>query len=122
MIQQQTRLTVADNTGAKQLMCIKVIGGSKKRYARIGEVFIASVKEATPKGVVKKKQVVRAVLVRSKKEFSRPDGSTLRFDENAAVIVDKANNPLGTRVFGPVARKKKKKGYSKLISLSPEVL
>ncbi|MCA9349873.1 50S ribosomal protein L14 [Candidatus Saccharibacteria bacterium] len=122
MIQQQTRLTVADNTGAKQLMCIKVIGGSKKRYARIGEVFIASVKEATPKGVVKKKQVVRAVLVRSKKEFSRPDGSTLRFDENAAVIVDKANNPLGTRVFGPVARELREKGYSKLISLSPEVL
>ena len=122
MIQQQTRLTVADNTGAKQLMCIKVIGGSKKRYARIGEVFIASVKEATPKGVVKKKQVVRAVLVRSKKEFSRPDGSTLRFDENAAVIVDKANNPLGTRVFGPVARELREKGYSKLISRRPEVL
>ncbi|MBP6005712.1 50S ribosomal protein L14 [Candidatus Saccharibacteria bacterium] len=122
MIQQQTRLTVADNTGAKQLMCIKVIGGSRKRYARIGEVFIASVKEATPKGVVKKKQVVRAVLVRSKKEFSRADGSTLRFDENAAVIIDKANNPLGTRVFGPVARELREKGYSKLISLSPEVL
>ena len=122
MIQQQTRLSVADNTGAKQLMCIKVIGGSRKRYARIGEVFIASVKEATPKGVVKKKQVVRAVLVRSKKEFSRPDGSSLRFDENAAVIIDKANNPLGTRVFGPVARELREKGYSKLISLSPEVL
>lgn len=123
MIQTQTRLQVADNTGAKQVMCIKVLGGSKKRYATIGDVIIVSVKDATPTGAVKKKAVERAVIVRTRKELRRPDGSYIRFDDNAVVIVGKDNLPKGTRVFGPVARELREKGdFQKIISLAPEVL
>ncbi len=122
MIQPQTILKAADNTGAKRVMCIKVLGGSKRRYARIGDVFVASVKTATPNGTVKKKEVVRAVLVRSIKQTRRADGSVIRFDENAAVIIDAQNQPRGTRIFGPVARELRDKGYMKIVSLAPEVL
>lgn len=122
MIQPQTRLKVADNTGAKQLMCIKVLGGSKRRYAFVGDIIVASVKVATPNGVVKKKEVVRAVIVRSKKNINRPDGSMVKFDENAAVIIDNAKMPRGTRIFGPVTRELRDCGYMKIISLAPEVL
>ena len=122
MIQQQTRLKVADNTGAKEIMCIKVLGGTRRRYASLGDVFVASVKIATPNGTVKKKEVVRAVVVRTHKEFRRGDGSTLRFDDNAAVIINKDNTPRGTRIFGPVARELREKGFMKIISLAPEVV
>ncbi|MFA4930630.1 MAG: 50S ribosomal protein L14 [Patescibacteria group bacterium] len=123
MIQQQTRLKVADNTGAKEIMCIKVLGGSKRRYASLGDVIVASVKSAIPGGgVVKKKDVVKAVIVRMCRHLQRPDGSVIRFDENAAVIVDNENEPRGTRIFGPVARELREKGFSKIISLAPEVL
>jgi len=122
MIQVQTRLQVADNTGAKELMCIKVLGGSRRRYAYIGDIIVASVKEAVPRGMVKKKAVVKAVIVRQKKEIRRPDGSYIRFDENAAVIVGEDGLPRGTRVFGPVARELREKGFIKIISLAPEVL
>jgi large subunit ribosomal protein L14 len=122
MIQQQTMLKVADNTGAKQIMCIKVLGGSRKRYATLGEVITASVKVATPNGTAKKKEVVQAVVVRIKKDFRRPDGSTLRFDDNAAVLINKDGTPRGTRIFGPVARELREKGYMKIISLAPEVV
>jgi large subunit ribosomal protein L14 len=122
MIQAETRVKIADNTGAKEIKCIKVLGGSKRRYARIGDIFIATVKVANPGGVVKKSDVVRAVLVRSKKQYRRPDGSYIRFDENAAVIIDNANNPRGTRIFGPVARELREKNFMKIISLSPEVI
>jgi large subunit ribosomal protein L14 len=122
MIQQQTRLSVADNTGAREIMCIKVLGGTRKRYASLGDVFVASVKLATPNGTVKKKEVVRAVVVRAKKDFRRKDGSTLRFDDNAAVIINKDGTPRGTRIFGPVARELREKGYMKIISLAPEVV
>jgi len=122
MIQPQTRLRVADNTGAKQIMCIKVLGGSKRRYARVGDIIVASVKAATPNGTVKKKEVVRAVIVRTAKETMRPDGSTVRFDDNAAVIIDKAGVPRGTRIFGPVTRELRELGYMKIVSLAPEVL
>ncbi len=122
MIQPQTRLKIADNTGAKQIMCIKVLGGSKRRYARVGDVIVASVKSATPNGTVKKKEVVRAVVVRTAKETMRSDGSTVRFDDNAAVIIDKAGVPRGTRIFGPVTRELRELGYMKIISLAPEVL
>lgn len=122
MIQAQTRLKVADNTGAKEVMCIKVLGGSKRRYARLGDVIIVSVKEAATKGVVKKKSVQHAVVVRQKKEFSRADGTLVRFDENAVVIVGKDNVPKGTRVFGPVARELREKGFAKIISLAPDVI
>jgi large subunit ribosomal protein L14 len=122
MIQPQTRLRVADNTGAKQLMCIKVLGGSKRRYAFVGDMVVASVKVATPNGVVKKKEVVKAVIVRSKKSINRPDGSTVKFDENAAVIIDNTKIPRGTRIFGPVTRELRDRGYMKIISLAPEVL
>ena len=122
MIQPQTILKAADNTGAKRVMCIKVLGGSKRRYAKIGDVFVASVKTATPNGTVKKKEVVRAVLVRSIKQTRRADGSVIRFDENAAVIIDAQNQPRGTRIFGPVARELRDKGYMKIVSLAPEVL
>lgn len=122
MIQQQTRLNVADNTGAKEVMCIKVLGGSKKRYAKIGDVIIVSVKEAVPRGIVKKKAVERAVIVRQRKEISRKDGSYIRFDDNAVVIVAKDDMPKGTRVFGPVARELREKGFQKIISLAPDVL
>jgi large subunit ribosomal protein L14 len=122
MIQSYTRVNVADNTGAKVLMCITVLGGSKRKYARVGDIFTATVKVANPGGVVKKSDVVKAVLVRSKKEYRRKDGSYIRFDENAAVIIDIANNPRGTRIFGPVARELREKNFMKIISLSPEVV
>jgi large subunit ribosomal protein L14 len=122
MIQAYTRLRVADNTGARQIMCIKVLGGTRKRYARVGDIIVASVKVASPDSVVKKGEVVRAVVVRTAKEFGRPDGSLIRFDENAAVILDREQNPRGTRIFGPVARELRDKGFMKIVSLSPEVL
>ncbi len=122
MIQQQTRLNVADNTGAKEVACIKVLGGSKKRYAKVGDVIVVSVKEAVPRGIVKKKAVERAVIVRQRKEIHRKDGSYIRFDDNAVVIVAKDDMPKGTRVFGPVARELRERGFQKIISLAPDVL
>ena len=122
MIQQQTRLKVADNTGAKEIMCIRVMGGSRVRYGFVGDIIVASVKDATPGGAVKKGEVVRAVIVRIAKEYVRTDGSHIRFDDNAAVIIGKENNPRGTRIFGPVARELREKAFMKIISLAPEVL
>ena len=122
MIQQQTRLKVADNTGAKEIMCIRVLGGSKVRYGFVGDVIVASVKDASPGGAVKKGEVVRAVIVRTAKEYGRADGSHIRFDDNAAVIIGKENNPRGTRIFGPVARELRDKAFMRIISLAPEVL
>ncbi|MCS7286286.1 MAG: 50S ribosomal protein L14 [Anaerolineae bacterium] len=122
MIQQETRLVVADNTGAKEILCIRVLGGSAKKYGRIGDIIIASVKEATPDAQVEKGDVVRAVIVRTAKEYRRPDGSYIRFDDNAAVIIDENGNPKGTRIFGPVARELRSKGFMKIISLAPEVV
>ena len=122
MIQTQTRLKVADNTGAREIMCIRVLGGSRVRYGGVGDVIVASVKDATPGGAVKKGEVVRAVIVRTAKEFGRSDGSHIRFDDNAAVIIGKENNPRGTRIFGPVARELREKQFMKIVSLAPEVL
>ena len=122
MIQPYTRLKAADNTGAKELMCINVLGGSGKQYARIGDVIVASVKKATPRGVVKEGEVVRAVTIRCVQPYRRPDGSYIRFDENAAVILTEKNNPKGTRIFGPVARELRDKNFTKIISLAPEVV
>ncbi|HHW00746.1 MAG TPA: 50S ribosomal protein L14 [Clostridiaceae bacterium] len=122
MIQVQTRLKSADNTGAKELMCIKVLGGSMRKYANIGDIIVASVKNATPGGVVKKGDVVKCVIVRSKQGLRRPDGSYIKFDENAAVIIKDDNNPRGTRIFGPVARELRDKNFMKILSLAPEVL
>lgn len=122
MIQAQTRLKIADNSGARELMAFKVLGGSKRRYASVGDVVVGTVKMAAPGGSVKKKDVVRAVVVRTKKEIRRPDGSWIKFDENAAVIVDKAGTPKGTRVFGPVARELRAKNFMKIVSLAPEVI
>ena len=122
MVQQQSRLKVADNTGAKEIMCIRVLGGSRVRYGFVGDVIVASVKVATPGGTVKKGEVVRAVIVRTAKEFVRSDGSHIRFDDNAAVIISKENNPRGTRIFGPVARELRERAFMKIISLAPEVL
>ena len=122
MVQQETRLKVADNTGAKELLCIRVLGGSTRRYAGIGDIIVASVKDATPGGVVKKGEVVKAVVVRTKKDIRRNDGSYIRFDENAAVISKDDNNPRGTRIFGPVARELREKRFMKIVSLAPEVL
>jgi large subunit ribosomal protein L14 len=122
MIQAQTILTVADNSGAKEVMCIKVLKGSKRRYARIGDEIVVSVKKATPRGAVKKKSIQRAVIVRMRKNLKRKDGSYISFDENAVVIVNKDGQPKGTRVFGPVARELRDHGYQKIISLAPEVL
>jgi len=122
MIQVQTVLKSADNTGAKELMCIKVLGGSWRKYANIGDVIVCSVREATPGGVVKKGEVVQAVIVRSTKGMRRPDGSYIRFDENAAVIIKEDKNPRGTRIFGPIARELRDKDYMKILSLAPEVL
>ena len=122
MIQQETRLRVADNSGARRVACIKVLGGSKRRYAGIGDVIVCAVKEAIPNGTVKKGDVVRAVVVRTKKEYRRPDGSYIKFDENAAVIIDAQGNPRGTRIFGPVARELRDRKYMKIVSLAPEVL
>ena len=122
MIQQQSRLNVGDNTGAKEIMCIRVLGGSFRRYANIGDIIVASVKSATPGGQVKKGDVVKAVVVRSKKGLRRADGSYIRFDENAAVIIKEDKTPRGTRIFGPVARELREKDFMKIISLAPEVL
>ncbi|MGE5421870.1 MAG: 50S ribosomal protein L14 [Ignavibacteriales bacterium] len=122
MIQPQTMLRVGDNTGAKKLMCIKVLGGSMRRYATVGDVIVCSVKEAGVGGVVKKGEVVKAVVVRTRKEIRRPDGSYIRFSENAAVIIDDNNNPKGTRIFGPVARELRDRNFMKIVSLAPEVL
>ena len=122
MIQTESRLKVADNTGAKVIQCIKVLGGSKKRTANIGDVIVASVKTATPGGVVKKKEIVKAVIVRSVKGVRRTDGSYIRFDDNAAVIIDEQKQPKGTRIFGPVARELREREYMKIVSLAPEVL
>lgn len=122
MIQQQTLLNVADNSGAKKIMCIRVLGGSKRYAGNIGDVIVASVKEATPGGVVKKGDVVRAVIVRSKTGLHRRDGSHIRFDDNAAVIINEAKNPRGTRIFGPVGRELRERDYMKIVSLAPEVL
>jgi len=122
MIQQETRLKVADNTGAKELMCIRVLGGSTRRYGSVGDVIVASIKSATPNASVKKGDVVKAVIVRTAKEVHRPDGSHIRFDDNAAVILDQNKNPRGTRIFGPVARELREMGFMKIVSLAPEVL
>ncbi|KAF0197250.1 MAG: large subunit ribosomal protein L14 [Bacillota bacterium] len=122
MIQTETRLRVADNSGAKEILCIRVMGGSKVRYARVGDIIIAAVKEATPGGVVKKGEVVKAVVVRTTKDSRRADGSYIKFDENAAVVIDNNNNPRGTRIFGPVARELREKNFMKIVSLAPEVL
>ncbi len=122
MIQQESRLKVADNTGAKEIMCIRVLGGTRRRYANIGDIIVASVKSATPGGVVKKGDVVKAVIVRTKKGIQRNDGSYIRFDDNAAVIINDARQPRGTRIFGPIARELREKDYMRIISLAPEVL
>ena len=122
MVQQQSRLKVADNTGARELMCIRCLGGSHRKYARVGDIIIASVKTATPGGVVKKGDVVKAVIVRSKKGLRRQDGSYIKFDENAAVLIKDDKTPRGTRIFGPVARELREKDYMKILSLAPEVL
>ncbi|MEG0012946.1 MAG: 50S ribosomal protein L14 [Cellulosilyticaceae bacterium] len=122
MIQQESRLRVADNTGAKEILCIRVLGGSTRRYGSVGDVIVATVKDATPGGVVKKGDVVKAVIVRTVKEIRRADGSYIRFDENAAVIIKEDKNPRGTRIFGPVARELREKKYTKILSLAPEVL
>ena len=122
MIQSYSRLKAADNTGAKEIMCINVLGGSGKKYARVGDVIVASVKKATPRGVVKEGEVVRAVIIRCAQPYRRPDGSFIRFDENAAVILTDKNNPKGTRIFGPVARELRDKNFTKIISLAPEVV
>ena len=122
MIQQESNLRVADNTGARSLRCIRVLGGSKRRYARVGDVIVGTVKTATPQGAIKKGEVVQAVVVRTKKPYGRDDGTQIAFDENAAVIIDNANNPRGTRIFGPVARELREKNFMKIVSLAPEVL
>ncbi|HKZ84590.1 MAG TPA: 50S ribosomal protein L14 [Anaerolineae bacterium] len=123
MVQHETRLNVADNTGAREILCIHVLGGSTRRYGHVGDVIVAAVKQAAPNGSVKKGEVVRAVIVRTAKEYARPDGSYIRFDDNAAVIIDPESlNPKGTRIFGPVARELRDKGFMKIVSLAPEVL
>ena len=122
MIQQESRMRVADNTGAKELLCIRVLGGTRRRYASVGDTIIATVKQANPGGSAKKGEVVRAVIVRVKKGYTRPDGSMIQFDDNAAVIINPQGNPRGTRIFGPVARELREKQFMKIISLAPEVL
>jgi len=122
MIQQESRLKVADNTGAKEILCIRVLGGSTRRYAGVGDIIVATIKSATPGGVVKKGEVIRAVVVRTVKEIKRKDGSYIRFDQNAAVILKEDGTPMGTRIFGPVARELREKKYMKILSLAPEVL
>jgi large subunit ribosomal protein L14 len=122
MIQMQTVLQTADNSGAKKLLCIKVLGGSKRKYASVGDVVVVSVREAMPKSKVKKKAVMKAVIVRTAKEIQRPDGSSIRFDENAAVLINNAGEPVGTRIFGPVARELRARAFMKIVSLAPEVL
>jgi len=122
MIQQESRLKVADNTGAKEVLCIRVLGGTRRRYARVGDKIVVTVKKAIPGGTIKKGETSQAVVVRAKKEIRRMDGSYIRFDENAAVLIDKNNEPRGTRVFGPVARELRERQYMKIISLAPEVI
>ena len=122
MIQQETRLNVCDNSGAKEILCIRVLGGTRRRYARVGDIIVATVKDANPNGTVKKKSVVKAVVVRTQEKIRRRDGSTIRFDDNAAVIVGDDKNPRATRIFGPVPRELRDMGYAKIISLAPEVL
>lgn len=122
MIQQESRLNVCDNSGAKEILCIRVLGGTRRRYARVGDVIVATVKDASPTGTVKKKSVVKAVVVRTRNVIRRKDGSTIRFDDNAAVIINDEQQPRGTRIFGPVPRELREKGYAKIISLAPEVL
>jgi large subunit ribosomal protein L14 len=122
MIQQESRLKVADNSGAKEILCIRVLGGTRRRYARVGDIIVASVKDANPSGNVKKKSVIKAVVVRTTDQIRRKDGSTIRFDENAAVIINDDKNPRATRVFGPIPRELREAGYAKIISLAPEVL
>ena len=122
MIQQESRIKVADNTGAREILCIRVRGGSKRRYARVGDVIVGAVKQATPNGSVKKGEVVTAVVVRTKKQFGRDDGTYISFDENAAVLIDVGKNPRGTRIFGPVARELRERNFMKIVSLAPEVL
>ena len=122
MIQAQTILNVADNSGAKRLMCFKVLGGTRRRYARVSDIVVASVKESTPEGAVKKGDVVKVVIVRTRKEIRREDGSYIKFDKNAGVIIDAQKNPVGTRIFGPVARELRDKNFTKIISLAPEVI
>ena len=122
MIQTNSRLRVADNTGAKEIMCIRVLGGSSRRYAGVGDIIIAAVKQAAPGGSVKKGEVVRAVIVRTAKEYGRSDGSHIRFDDNAAVLLNPQNNPRGTRIFGPVARELRERQFMKIVSLAPETL
>tara|TARA_B100002052_G_C15886691_1_gene601938 strand:+ start:4617 stop:4985 length:369 start_codon:yes stop_codon:yes gene_type:complete len=122
MIQQETRLTVADNSGAKEVLCIKVLGGSRKKYAKLGDLIVVTVKKAIPGGIVKKGEVTKAVIVRTKKELRRKDGSYIRFDDNAAVLINNQKEPQGTRVFGPVARELREKKFMKILSLAPEVI
>ncbi len=122
MIQVESRLKVADNTGAREILCIRIRGGSKRRYAAVGDIIVGTVKQATPGGSVKKGDVVRAVVVRTKKEFGRKDGTYIAFDENAAVLIDNQGNPRGTRIFGPVARELRERNFMKIVSLAPEVL
>jgi large subunit ribosomal protein L14 len=122
VIQQESRLRVADNTGARELLCIRVMGGGKRRYARVGDIIVGTVKTASPQGAIKKGEVVKAVVVRTKKAYGRDDGTLIAFDENAAVIIDNQRNPRGTRIFGPVARELREKNFMKIVSLAPEVL
>jgi large subunit ribosomal protein L14 len=122
MLQQESRMRVADNTGARELLCIRVLGGSKRRYAHVGDTIVGTVKTAQPGGSVKKGEVVKAVIVRTKKSFQRPDGTSIQFDENACVIIDNQRNPRGTRIFGPVARELRERNFMKIVSLAPEVL
>ncbi len=122
MLQQESRMRVADNTGARELLCIRVLGGSKRRYAHVGDTIVGTVKTAQPGGAVKKGEVVKAVIVRTKKSLKRPDGTSIQFDENACVIIDNQRNPRGTRIFGPVARELRDRNFMKIVSLAPEVL
>ncbi len=122
MIQQESRVLVADNSGAKEILCIRVLGGTRRRYAGVGDIIVATVKQANPSGAVKRKTIVKAVIVRTKNAIRRPDGSSIRFDDNAAVIIGDDKNPKGTRIFGPVPRELRDMGYAKIISLAPEVL
>ncbi|HSW75338.1 MAG TPA: 50S ribosomal protein L14 [Candidatus Saccharimonadales bacterium] len=122
MVQQETRLVVCDNSGAKEILCIRVLGGSRRRYARVGDIIVATVKDASPNGTVKKKSVIKAVVVRSTEKIRRKDGSTIKFDDNAAVIIGDDKNPRATRIFGPVPRELRDLGYAKIVSLAPEVL
>jgi len=122
MIQQESRLIVCDNSGAKEILCIRVLGGSRKRYAKVGDIIVATVKQASPNGQVKKKSVIRAVVVRTRNTIRRKDGSTIKFDDNAAVVIDDDKQPKATRIFGPVPRELRDQGYAKIVSLAPEVL